>query len=124
MLTKEKKLEIVDRVTKHLLTQMERAKAPGEYCCVYVTPDGKRCAVGALMTDEALQFLASKGLMTLAVRADYNIAKALVMSGVIDHEDEDLKLLIQLQLIHDRCEVEQWQEALDSLRTRVVNGEL
>lgn len=47
--------EIFNTVVKHLFAQGERAgiKSPnGAFYCQYRTPDGKKCAAGALLPDE------------------------------------------------------------------------
>lgn len=126
MLTKEKKLEIVDRVTKHLLTQMERAEAPGESRCVYVAPDGKRCAIGAIMSDEALDYLTKHGCLRAGLWSSAKVRKALVTSGILDSASdlEDLDLLVRLQRIHDNRQPSEWSRELELLRARVENGQL
>lgn len=89
--------EIFDKVANHLFTQKAQS-ANAEGSCMYRGYNGRMCAVGALIADEAYdQSLENR-------RANASIViKALLKSGVIEsvYEEEKVKLLTDLQDIHD-----------------------
>ena len=130
--------EIYNKIKQHLLSQNERSITivpsihddEGYDVCAYRSDDGNlKCAVGALITDDAYS-------KELEDKSWYNpvVAKALVESGVkvkaysrssngsfIDWVNADpiRKLLDTAQHIHDAEEVELWQGYLESLATEL-----
>lgn len=111
--------ELFDRVADHLLKQGERScvdeVAHGDELpkpqCRYRGPNGLKCAVGALITDEAYSPDIEGGA---ANRGD--VRDALLASGVrLDNYEEDgdvIALLAGVQYVHDGREPDQWREAL------------
>ena len=130
--------EIYNKIKQHLLSQNERSITivpsihddEGYDVCAYRSDDGNlKCAVGALITDDAYS-------KELEDKSWYNpvVAKALVESGVkveaysnssndsfYDwlNADPIRKLLDTAQKIHDAEEVELWQGYLKSLATEL-----
>ena len=130
--------EIYNKIKQHLLSQNERSitRVPSIHddeehdICAYRSDDGNlKCAVGALITDDAYS-------KELEYKPWYNpvVAKALVESGVeveaysnssndsfYDwlNADPIRKLLDTAQRIHDAEEVELWQGYLKSLATEL-----
>lgn len=107
------KQEIFDKVATHLLTQKARAMgtrpAPfvGEVpSCLYLAPDGTRCAIGCLIPD---------GHPALRAHAD---AAELLMRFpdlcplVLPTDHQDAGFLLHLQRIHDDRSVATWPQAL------------
>ena len=85
--------EIFDKVVAHFAVQREAAAEYG--VCMYRTPDGRKCAIGALIPDDAYsQRLEDKSVGTLS-REFPGIMRA---SGL---SDGDLCFLFALQDAHD-----------------------
>ena len=110
MLTKQ---QIFDKVAAHLLAQ--GARAYGVDGCVYRAADGKKCAVGCIIEDEhyspdfegvAIAWVNS----TLDVGGSAKLRAALGASGVC--VDEQHKLLLDLQRLHDNGDVDLWEAGL------------
>lgn len=130
--------EIYNKIKQHLLSQNERSITivpsihddEGYVVCAYRSDDGNlKCAVGALITDDAYS-------KELEDKSWYKpvVAKALVESGVkveaysrssngnfYDWVNADpiRKLLDTAQKIHDAEEVELWQRELELLATEL-----
>ena len=110
-------LDIFNKVSEHLLAQNHRALSVADLSCVYRSPTGLKCAVGCLIED---QFY-SRGLEGLDVRTDV-IENVLKLSGVPITE-EVLKLLEELQKVHDYVKPEGWVEALAKVKIDFFGGE-
>lgn len=95
--------EIFTKVKEHLLRQGAPAKDRG--VCMYRSPDGLKCAVGCLITDEAYDpAIEGKNVDHLAVR------DVLIKSRIdLCH----ITLLKELQLIHDYDDPERWESLLE-----------
>ena len=88
--------EIFDKVVAHFAVQGQEAAA--EYgVCMYRTPGGRKCAIGALIPDEVYsRSLENKSVRTL-LREFPDIMRASGLSG------GDLRFLSDLQAVHDGC---------------------
>jgi hypothetical protein len=102
--------EIFDTVVTHLRKQ--GCKSEDENGCLYRTPDGLSCAVGALipsqayspaMENKSLNKLLESGLLPLDLQDEFT-----------KHRD----LLIELQDIHDCITVSVWEHTLSKTATR------
>ena len=113
----ETPLDVFKKVSEHLLDQNDRALSVAGLYCVYRSNSGLKCAVGCLIED---QFY-SKELEGLDVRTDV-IENVLKLSGVPITE-EVLKLLEELQKVHDYVKPEGWVEALAKVKTDFFGGE-
>lgn len=87
--------EAFDTVVRHLATMKRRAINDAE-TCLYRAPDGSKCAVGALITDESWDALPE------ADARNYN--RHLVCLLPIDFGDISLALLSDLQQAHDNSD--------------------
>lgn len=117
MLTKQ---EIYDKVKAHLLAQGGPAMNDGT--CVYRSPDGKKCAVGCLITDEAYTpEIENVAVATIMEKAGL-IRGALRQSG-IEPTPSMLNFLAQLQNVHDdvtRIHDGNWAEYVNEQMGRVA----
>ena len=85
--------EIFDKVVAHFAVQREAAAEYG--VCMYRTPDGRKCAIGALIPDEVYsRSLENKFVRTLLLEFP-DIMRA---SGL---SDGDVCFLFALQDVHD-----------------------
>lgn len=85
--------EIFDKVVAHFAVQREAAAEDGVY--MYRTPDGRKCAIGALIPDEVYsRRLEDKSVETLFLEFP-DIMRA---SGL---SNDDLYFLLALQEVHD-----------------------
>ena len=105
--------EIFDRVKTHLLAQGERSQRQltgleGDGCA-YHAPNGLKCAVGCLITEEAYS-----GALEGDLADDARVRAALEASGIVD-EPFTLDMLCRLQSIHDEEAPNRWEHALDNL---------
>lgn len=91
---------IFDKVSKHLLTQNEKA-AIGP-ACKYRLPDGKMCAVGVLLEDMPLD---AAFYLEGTVESD-EVLRLLAQRGYYGHEVRCL--LTRLQTVHDYNNPAHW----------------
>jgi hypothetical protein len=101
MLTKQ---TVFDTVKIHLLTQGAKSKIPGGYC-LYRGPEGRKCAVGCLISDDVYS----------DEMEDLRLKEVVVKIGLSEHFD----LLQRLQSVHDLLSVLDWEDALK----RIANEE-
>lgn len=105
------KQEIFDRTAAHLLAQGEPASISGD--CMYRTPNGLKCAVGALIPDEVYhrfdidpKYADPYNELEGANIESRVVQRALIDSGVLAKDfDEEINgtfhLLLEIQLAHD-----------------------
>jgi hypothetical protein len=96
--------EVFTAVVTHLLNQGERSVASSGNC-LYRSPDGRRCAVGAIIPDE----LYSPVMENSVVQANcvWSVIKPLFASPT------DAKYLLEeLQAVHDDIPPHDWEEML------------
>jgi hypothetical protein len=114
--------EIFDRVEKHLLAQNARAmevstKEMMDYpACLYLARDGKKCAVGCLITAEHY----SPMIEGLNISLSRDAADAVAKSLGLDKISEPLMdMLVRLQRVHDQVLPDEWAGALQKLRAKL-----
>ncbi len=91
MMTKQ---EVFTKVATHLLG-MEKQSSDGQ-ACYYRSPDGGRCAAGALIDDE------DYGSHLEGRTADNELVRAALASSGVNMEDRETRWLVcSLQDIHD-----------------------
>ena len=113
-MTSEELLAVIDTVTEHLLKQNARSKDPAIAQCLYRGPNGLKCAVGILISDAAYK----SNINLLPVYSE-SVQDALEESGYPVRDDYNLlKLLSDLQDLHDRKEVANWPSELNKLKYR------
>ena len=108
--------EIFDIACKGLLTQMK--KSEGAEKCLYRGPDGTKCAIGFLISDETAADFNESSVGSLPFRV---IQNEIGLSGTRDN----LYFLADLQAVHDSGEPEEWEGLLKALATKeglVFNG--
>lgn len=95
--------EIFDKVVAHFAVQREAAAEDG--MCMYRTPDGRKCTIGALIPDEVYsQRLEDKSVGTLVLEfPDIMRASGLSGRGLGLTSYGDLCFLSDLQGVHDSC---------------------
>jgi hypothetical protein len=104
--------DIFNTVVAHLRKQQAKSNivSVGRSMCVYCSPEGLKCAVGCLITDEEYSPDMETGQGVHALLADYpKIADRLGWSN--------RELLESLQLVHDHYQVERWEDGLQSVAT-------
>jgi len=103
--------EIFDRVACHLMAQGRRSqKSIG---CLYRAPNGDKCAIGCLISDENY----SPGLELEPLDSPM-VINALMASGVSVDDPRILRLLENLQCLHDNYRVDVWEEQLRGIAKR------
>ena len=110
-------LEVFNKVSEHLLTQNDRSLSSAGLYCVYRSNSGLKCAVGCLIKDEFY----SKKLEGLDVRTD-SVENALKLSGV-PITKEVLKLLEELQKVHDYATPAGWPARLAQIKINFFGGD-
>ena len=110
-------LDVFNKVSEHLLAQNDRALSVAGLYCVYRSNSGLKCAVGCLIED---QFY-SRGLEGQYVRTNV-IESVLKLSGVPITE-EVLKLLEELQRLHDYVTPAGWPAGLAQINFNFFGGE-
>lgn len=112
------KQEIYDTVKAHLKAQGRKSADNG--ACLYRGPDGTKCAIGALITDENYH----GGLERQNVR-DLEVRETLIRSGVVTNDSGHRQwalnkwaLLDALQQVHDGYEVWEWPNKLIHVAVR------
>lgn len=115
-----KKQEHYDAVRAHLAAQGKKAEAPlsspfdchgcSVMTCVYLAPDGCRCAIGCLIPP-ALNSSMLDGSVESMLRRHHDIGTALGVAYPPDTglpAPEDVTFLRDLQRVHDSYPVEEW----------------
>ena len=111
-------LDVFNKVSEHLLAQNARALSVADLSCVYRSNSGLKCAVGCLIKDEFY----SRELEGRYVRTNV-IESVLKLSGVPITE-EVLKLLEELQQLHDFVKTEGWVAELARVKIDFFGGEV
>lgn len=104
-------LEIIDRVTKHLLCQGVPSETAYE-SCAYRGEEGRKCAVGVLIPDDEYK---SYWDIRFGTKIEVVKSKCPSLRGM------DLQLLKELQEIHDSRRPETWAWKLAMLRSKYAN---
>ncbi len=98
--------EIFSKIRKHLLTQMEKSEAHTDRVnpangepinmCLYRGPDGLKCAIGALIPDEAYK----PDMEGMGVDS--------IIAAIPGASTEDGTFLLDLQELHDEYMPNEW----------------
>lgn len=107
------KQEVFDKVVEHALTQKQQArgKAGGQMeICMYRTPEGLKCFIGALIPDEEYTPELEGREVDQLLSSDRFGLTVLPIVGV--DREEAVKFYLELQRIHDERKPEQWPELL------------
>lgn len=106
--------QIFDKVATHLLTQNERSvDIDGD--CQYRDPQGRSCAVGCLIPDEFYNPAFEGAQVSSAMkygRKNSLLANALEGAGIDVGNPTTIKLLAELQHMHDNDSPYGWPEDL------------
>lgn len=96
-------------VKNHLLTQMTKSIEENEFGdtqCLYRGPNGTKCAIGALITDEEYKKIEDARCKYLGVYEVEDLQIVSLQGLTIDFLEE-------LQIIHDHYEVQDWKNQLE-----------
>lgn len=127
---------IFDKVVKHLLTQNRKAQADtmmGRTMCMYLTPDGNKCAIGCLIPD-GHPGQSQEGTVHDLFKAHPDLAEMLgayldtegayfyksdrdfeeIIDPPRDDKHRDVSFLSELQKIHDYTSVANWPSQLQA----------
>ena len=118
-------LDIFNKVSEHLLDQNHRSLSVADLRCLYRSPTGLKCAVGCLIKDE-FYTPRLEGLGVEAVIGQDSIppvVAALQESGVPVTETV-LRLLADLQGLHDYVTPAGWPEGLAQIKNNFFGGEV
>lgn len=110
----ERILDIFYKVKEHLLKQNAKS-ADGADCMYRDNTTGYKCAVGCLITDENYHEH-FEGVDA----SDDEVITAVQRSGYPDLNDEELKLLRELQIIHDDFDCSTWENKLTELEDELL----
>lgn len=108
--------EIFQKVKTHLLQQNARSFGTDEGSCLYKSPDGKKCAVGCLISPE---FYSTK-LEYMTVSSPI-ILEAVENSIGRELDEKDEHLLHKLQSLHDLQVPEDWPGLLENLENDLAS---
>ena len=104
------KQEVFDKIVNHMLTQNAKA-LDVKGICMYRGEEGRMCAVGCLITDEAY----SPDIEKNAADTE-EVLQALRNSGIDiapwSPSNADSRFLNEIQQIHDYIDVDVWEKAL------------
>lgn len=114
------KQEILDKVSKHLLTQMKKSMddivvktswfVPNG--CTYRNKDGLSCAIGCLISDDVYDPSYENYTITSLL---YHYLPEMKKCGL---NKRHLKLLNDLQYVHDNSEPITWRKKLEDVAVR------
>lgn len=96
-------------VKNHLLTQMTKSMGKnnfGDTQCLYRGPNGTKCAIGALITDEEYKRIEDKEFQSYGVYVLFSLQLESL-------KELDSDFLGELQIIHDEYEVTSWKNQLE-----------
>ncbi len=106
---------IFDTVAEHLLIQNEKSVF-GDVCA-YRGEDGRRCAIGVLIPDEYyVESIEDSTVFNEAV--DGHLTNVLKANGIDINDDYTIKLLRELQRVHDTNEIRDWPNELCQVAKR------
>ena len=111
----ESNLQVVfDRVVNHLLTQNKRSVSKFEYGIdnAYHSDEGLKCAIGCLINDEVY-----KSDIEGHSIDEVEVIYSLVNSG-IKTDRKIIRLLQELQRIHDDVYIAQWRYSLKKVASK------
>lgn len=93
---------IIDQMATHLSDQKAPSVSSGNhYQCLYRSPEGLKCAIGALLSDEACEGIGSLPVMTILNSQQLPAKKELeAMRGTVD-EGDFAEFLYRCQSYHD-----------------------
>ncbi len=94
-------------VKNHLLTQMTKSIEGNQ--CLYRGPNGTKCAIGALITDEEYKEITDHSHEFWAI---YDLM-VFQTENLQSLQGLDLTFLEELQIIHDQYETQDWKNQLE-----------
>lgn len=97
------KKTLFEKVKKHLLS-MKKPARDSDGICFYRTEDGKKCAIGCLLTKPE-----AKKLEGSSVDSD----KARRLLGRLGISSKLIPLMCGLQRVHDKFDVRDWPDQLN-----------
>lgn len=104
---KENQLKIYTRVREHLLSQMKKSTYTDNGTCAYRGPDGCKCAIGILISDEHYTRVLEN------VSANGSSVQDAIKNSGYDLTGVHSGFLTALQQIHDLNYPEIWKARLD-----------
>lgn len=114
--------EIYQKVREHLLTQNRPAKYGSS--CKYLAENGLKCAVGCLIPAELYdpkiegETVGEAFLYLGRTNSRYQLFKEILEKSVGELTEEKIKLLDELQRLHDIVNPVSWERRLDELAKR------
>lgn len=94
---------------------MVRAQSVDSSACYYRTPDGRKCAIGVLMPEDA-EFTTLNSMGNISSRVIQNtVCRGL---GIKALDTGDISMLDSLQSIHDSTIPKHWEASLKELADR------
>jgi hypothetical protein len=93
--------EVFDKVASHLLTQNKKALDEENYC-VYLAPDGCKCAAGCLIPDEQYVYTIEGSTWSWLKDRGYV-------------ENKHYSLIRRLQICHDTQKPHEWPSCLEKI---------
>lgn len=109
--------ETFDIVVNHLRQQGEKGVDESLGTCVYRGPNGLMCAAGVLIRDDQYSSDMEGWGVTSGSSSDkrYELSKA---GKIVEENGHDIKLVIELQNIHDFHEIRHWESKFKELADR------
>ena len=109
--------EIYERVSAHLLAQ--RAVSEDENGSCRLRGGGRKCAIGSLIHDDLYcSDIEGVGIAYYQNSRDGALLRALLASGVDIYNEHIVKLLMELEELHDNTHVDEWPQLLAALGRR------
>ena len=110
------KQETFDKMVTHMLGMTEKSTlGPDNIVCAYRGMNNAKCAVGCLIDDEYYSVKIEHHSISRIDDTPTSLLVALSSSG-IDTADEDiLRLMSSVQLVHDDSDIADWQLNLTHL---------
>jgi len=106
------KKEIYERVCAHLLAQGAVSEDDNGSCRLRCE-DGRRCAIGSLISDEIYcPNIEGIGISYYQHASDGALLHMLYASNVNAYDQETMALLIELEVVHDDACVTEWPKLL------------
>lgn len=125
-LTKQKALEVFNKVKGHLLTQNKRSTSPmNDRYCAYRGKDGRKCAIGIFIPDDKYTEQFENIGLNLNIEFDTESRKGeliRVLGAEIGFEETDkcfIRYLASLQRLHDEINVGRWEYELENMKDKL-----
>ena len=99
--------DVFEYIQNHLLTQGERSMMEDNTICAYLSPEGKKCAIGSLITEDNYNPNMEESPISVSIVSN-------AVQNSVPNWDINIDMLGELQFIHDNDMISKdWEHHLE-----------